>query len=223
MAFSVRVEGIRFAAGHFATFAGQCEPLHGHSYEVAAEVTGSLSDDSWVTDFRDLRRFLRDICEELDHRFILQAQSRELTIDRSKTAWKVRTPAGQGYVFPLADVASLPIDNSTAERLAEYLAGRLQEKLRTGLAATLQSVAVEVWEGPGQRARYLLEAAGKQPSGSVKGAADSLAAMSTVDNNARVVRRLARVGRVRGRQSSRATKKISPDGRDYVEPNRTRS
>jgi 6-pyruvoyl-tetrahydropterin synthase len=34
MAFSVRVEG-KFSAGHFATYGGDCEPLHGHTYEVA--------------------------------------------------------------------------------------------------------------------------------------------------------------------------------------------
>jgi 6-pyruvoyltetrahydropterin/6-carboxytetrahydropterin synthase len=154
MAFSVRVEGIRFAAAHFATYGGECEPLHGHSYEVAAEVGGALTDDSWVFDFSSLKRLLRELCAELDHRFILQVESALLEIDRDEDYWKVRTPSGAGYVFPVADVAALPIDNSTAERLAEHLCERLWESLTRDGRGRLESASVEVWEGPGQRATY---------------------------------------------------------------------
>ena len=35
----------RFVAGHMATFSGNCERLHGHNYEVAAEVEGELTSD----------------------------------------------------------------------------------------------------------------------------------------------------------------------------------
>ena len=165
MAFSVHVEGIRFAAGHFATYRGQCEPLHGHSYEVAAEVEGLLTQDSWVADFTDLKAVLRGLCDELDHRFILQAESQVLKIDRSGTAWKVRTPAGLGYVFPVQDVAALPIDNSTAERLAEYLSGRLCQSLLEAGTDNVGRVAVEVWEGPGQRARHVQDVTGNGAEG----------------------------------------------------------
>jgi 6-pyruvoyltetrahydropterin/6-carboxytetrahydropterin synthase len=154
MAFSVRVEGIRFAAAHFATQEGECEPLHGHSYEVTAEVQGGLTDDAWVVDFRLLRSLLREVCAGLDHRFILQRESPVLKIDNSGTAWEVRTPAGAGYVLPVADVAALPIDNSTAERLAEHLSAQLMRSLEERKASNIESVAVEVWEGFGQRARF---------------------------------------------------------------------
>jgi 6-pyruvoyltetrahydropterin/6-carboxytetrahydropterin synthase len=213
MAFSVCVDGIRFAAGHFATFGGQCEPLHGHSYEVAAEVTGSLAEDSWVADFRGLKRALRDICDELDHKFILQCDSRELVIERSRTAWKVRTPAGLEYAMPLSDVAALPIDNSTAERLAEYLAQSLRAQPVLE-APNVESVTVDVWEGPGQRARYVLDIDGSRTG--------SLAASKVVDNNAKVVRRMGRDRRLQARQPRVTARKTMPDGRTYVEPNRPR-
>ena len=43
MEYRVRVERgqLKFAAAHMATFAGQCEPLHGHNYAVTIEVAGS--------------------------------------------------------------------------------------------------------------------------------------------------------------------------------------
>jgi 6-pyruvoyltetrahydropterin/6-carboxytetrahydropterin synthase len=152
--YQVRVEGVQFAAAHFATFGGECEPLHGHSYGVAAEVDGSLSEESWVVDFVQLKSILRGLCHTLDHRFMLQLNSRLLKIEAREGCWKIVTPGGRQYSFPEADVAALPIDNTTAERLAEWLCGRLQEALQKRGAANVDSILVEVWEGPGQRAAY---------------------------------------------------------------------
>jgi len=152
--YSVRVEGIRFSAAHFATFAGGCEPIHGHSYEVAAEVQGSLTDDSWVFDFLELKSLLRGAADQVDHKFLLQRQSRVLEIDETLTSWKVRTPAGIGYVLPASDVVALSIDNSTAERLAEWFCAQVWQGLGERKAVNIDSVVVEVWEGPGQRASH---------------------------------------------------------------------
>lgn len=150
----VRVEGVRFSAGHFATYGGGAEPIHGHSYEVAAELEGTVTSEGWVFDFVELKAILRDICDQLDHKFILQAQSTLLQIDRSDSSWKVRTPTGTGYVLPASDVIALDIDNSTAERLAEWIGGQLWEALSERGAENLEWAEIEVWEGPGQRASY---------------------------------------------------------------------
>jgi 6-pyruvoyltetrahydropterin/6-carboxytetrahydropterin synthase len=152
-AFGVRVEGIYFDSAHFATYRRKCEPLHGHSYQVAAEVQGELTDDSWVVDFTRLKATLRGICQEIDHKLLLQLQSRLLRIEDLEGVWRVETPEGRTYSFPASDVAALPIDNTTAERIAEWFSGRVWEALeRRG--ASIQSVTVEVWEGPGQRATH---------------------------------------------------------------------
>ena len=154
--FSVRVDGIRFASAHFATFGGGCEPLHGHSYEVEAQVDGSLTEDAWVIDFRELKSLLRKASAEVDHKFILQRNSSLLQIEELDSAWRVRTPAGLEYVFPAADVAALPIENSTAERLAEWFCGRLWTSLKKRGESKVKAVVVEVWEGPGQKAAFRL-------------------------------------------------------------------
>jgi 6-pyruvoyltetrahydropterin/6-carboxytetrahydropterin synthase len=155
--YEVRVEGIRFDAAHFATYGGHCEPLHGHSYEVAAEIRGTLGDDSLVVNFIGLKAILRDLSKELDHKFMLQTESRVLSIRSTETAWKVRTPGDTGYVLPKQDVIALPIDNTTAERLAEWYGGRLLHWLEGRRASNLHSLTVEVSEGPGQRGSYRLE------------------------------------------------------------------
>lgn len=154
----VRVEGerLRFAAAHMATFAGGCEPLHGHNYEVSVELEGELGADSWVWDFGDLKRTVKSILDELDHRFILQRDSPVLSVaDRDET-WEVRFQ-DRCYVFPKAEVASLPIDNSTAERLAEWVAGRLAAALRERDERRLRQLRVGVEEMPGQSGWYTVD------------------------------------------------------------------
>lgn len=155
--YEVRVEAIRFDAAHFATYGGNCEPLHGHSYEVAAEVQGKLGDDSLVVNFIGLKAILRDLSKELDHKFMLQLESRVLEIESTERAWKVRTPGDIGYVLPKQDVVGLPIDNTTAERLAEWFGGRLWQWIEDKGASNVHTLTVEVWEGPGQRGSHTLE------------------------------------------------------------------
>jgi 6-pyruvoyltetrahydropterin/6-carboxytetrahydropterin synthase len=163
MGWKVRVEGsdLRFSAAHFTTFEGQCEPLHGHNYAVTVEVEGELTEDSWVVDFVKLREMARRVCDELDHRFLLQRQSRMLEISKGLRNWKVRfRPGGRpsrqerGWALPKADVVALPIDNLTAERLAEWFAGRLAEELRAAGATNVMAITVGIEEAPGQAAWY---------------------------------------------------------------------
>ncbi len=167
MGWKVRVEGtdLRFSAAHFTTFEGQCEPLHGHNYAVTVEVEGELTDDSWVVDFVKLRKMARRICDELDHRFLLQRESAVLEIEEGVSHWKVRfrpggRPSGQerGWALPKDEVVALPIDNSTAERLAEWFAGRLGEELRAAGATRVAAITVGVEEAPGQAAWYRQQA-----------------------------------------------------------------
>jgi len=154
MEYGVRVERVRlkFAAAHMATFGGEMEPLHGHNYAVAIEVTGDLAEDAWVIDFGVLKKLGREVCEELDHKFLLQRESTLLEIDEGASNWKVRL-GDRGFVFPKSDVLALPIDNTTAERLAEYFTARIRAALGAlGEPGTtgLRTVTVTVEEAPGQ-------------------------------------------------------------------------
>jgi len=151
MEYRVTVERnkLKFAAAHFATFEGACEPLHGHNYAVTIEVGGTLTDDSWVCDFSTLKTLGKALCDELDHKFLLQRDSRVLQIDEGMSNWKIRF-LERGFVFPKSDVIPLPIDNTTAERLAEWFIGRLSDDLRARGATNLTSITVGVEEAPGQ-------------------------------------------------------------------------
>ncbi len=153
---------LRFAAAHFVTFAGRCEPLHGHNYALAAQVEGDLSRDSWLFDFVEMRRLVAGLCGELDHAFLLPTENRRLEVERAEGHYQVAF-GDRRYVIPEADVRPLPIDNSTAERLAEWLAGRLAGELRSRGAANLSSLTVTVEEAPGQSASFTLSLAPGPP------------------------------------------------------------
>ena len=144
---------LRFAAAHFATFEDSCEPLHGHNYEVMVEVEGELTDVGWVFDFGALKAMTRELCKELDHKFLLQRDSKVLKIDEGKTNWKIRYEA-KGWVFPKEDVIALPIENSTAEQLAKWFAERIRAQLEDRGASNITSLAVGIEEMSGQAGWY---------------------------------------------------------------------
>lgn len=153
--FRVTIDGsrLRFAAAHMATFGGRCEPLHGHNYAVSVEVEGELTADGWVWDFGDLRGIASGIIEELDHRFLLQQESALLGATVRGDSYEL-CAGERSYVLPRSDVVSLPVDNTTAERLAEWIAGRLHTALRAKGATNIRRLAVGVEEMPGQSGWY---------------------------------------------------------------------
>jgi 6-pyruvoyltetrahydropterin/6-carboxytetrahydropterin synthase len=147
---------LRFAAAHFTVLGGDCEPLHGHNYAVTIDIEGSLTPASWVIDFAEARRIATAICAEVDHRFILPVRSRDLQVTETLGAFEIRH-RDKRYVIPRADVVPLPIDNSTAERLAEWFAGRMAEETSRLGATNITSVTVGVEEAPGQAGWYRME------------------------------------------------------------------
>jgi len=151
MTFRITLERntLRFAAAHFTTFAGEFEPLHGHNYDVLVEIEGDLTGDSWVLDFTETKRLVAGICKELDHRFLLPLRSSILGINEGDTEYEIAF-ADRRYVMPKSDVAALPIDNSTAERLAEWLNGRIRDALLAAGASNVKRILVGVEEAPGQ-------------------------------------------------------------------------
>ena len=147
---------LRFAAAHMATFSGDCEPLHGHNYDVMIELEGELTEDSWVWDFGAVKRAARAICEELDHHFLLQRLSKHLAIEEHPESWIVGFGTRR-YSFPKSDVYALPIENTTAECISEWFSGRLVASLKEQGVTHLRKVSVGIEEMPGQAGWYTLE------------------------------------------------------------------
>jgi 6-pyruvoyltetrahydropterin/6-carboxytetrahydropterin synthase len=160
VAWKILVErgNLGFSAAHFITFSGTCEPLHGHNYGVRVEAAGELTEDAYVLDFVVLKDIVRALCKEWDHRFLLPLHNPHLALRQTAEGdWEIRYDAQTRYLIPRASVVALPVDNATAERLAEQLARRLAATLRErGLAANLQRLTVGVAETEMQTAFFTL-------------------------------------------------------------------
>ncbi len=149
--YSVRVAGssLHFSAAHFITFAdGRVEPLHGHDYGVAAEITAPLGPHAYVVDFLAVRQALEDLIGELDHRTLLPERHPEFRVDVRAAEIEVALGARR-WILPREDCVLLPIANTTSEALAGYLAAGLLAKLGEQGGRSPSHVRVEVSESPG--------------------------------------------------------------------------
>jgi 6-pyruvoyltetrahydropterin/6-carboxytetrahydropterin synthase len=154
--YRVEVEkgNLNFSAAHFIAFGGKCERLHGHNYAVSVILDGKLTEDGYVFDFVFLKEIVREICAQLDHRFLLPSQSGQLTIEKNDREWLIKFE-NRRYVFPKEDVLALPLDSITAERLAEYFCGQILIRLRKQHEEEhISSISVGIEESPGQTAFY---------------------------------------------------------------------
>ncbi len=153
--YRVEVEkgNLRFSAAHFISFGGKCERLHGHNYAVSVVMEGNLTEDRYVFDFVELKKVIRRICDRLDHHFLLPMQNQYLDIKEVDEEWVIQFE-NRRYVLPSEDVLRLPVDNITAERLAEYICGQLLWTIQESAMVQLSSITVGVEEAPGQTAFY---------------------------------------------------------------------
>src|SRR5258707_1028998 len=130
--YQVRVtkDHLVFCSGHFISYEGdRCERLHGHNYRTTVEIEGPLDDNRYVFDFIALKRRTRAITDELDHRMLLATRNALISVEEGPESVRVRYRERE-WVFPREDCVLLPIENTTAELLARYIAGRLLDDLR---------------------------------------------------------------------------------------------
>jgi 6-pyruvoyltetrahydropterin/6-carboxytetrahydropterin synthase len=145
-----------FASAHFITFRGhQCETLHGHNYRVGFAVEGSVdSETMFVLDFSVLKQIARRLVDEIDHKVLLPKLNPKLAYREDGNRIAVDYFGEPTYLFPRTDCALLPIPNSTAEMLAQYLGTRVREELCEGGYRHLTLLEIEVEENYGQSATY---------------------------------------------------------------------
>lgn len=152
--YHVRVtkDHLVFSAGHFITFNGNvCERLHGHNWRVAVEVEGPLDENFYVVDFIALRDATQAIVNDLDHRMLLPTKHRAIIVTATDRDVEAKFE-DRRWVFPRGDCVLLPIENTTTELIARWIAERLIERLDLGQRTPATALRVEVEENFGQSA-----------------------------------------------------------------------
>jgi 6-pyruvoyltetrahydropterin/6-carboxytetrahydropterin synthase len=145
-----------FASAHFITFRGhQCETLHGHNYRVGVAVEGTVEPETlFVLDFSVLKQITRRLVDEIDHKVLLPQHNPKLAFREDNGRVAVDYFGEPTYVFPRADCAMLPIPNTTAEMLAQYLGSRVRDELLRSGYRHLALLELEVEENYGQSATW---------------------------------------------------------------------
>ena len=150
--FAVHIDKghLKFCAAHFMLFSStEREPLHGHNYLVSIHLeTSALDRCGCVIDFHQLKEMARQILEPLDHRLLLPADSPHLSIAQNEAETEIRF-GDDRWIIPSADCILLPIANSTAELLAQYLGNQLLQAISTRQANSVSRLEIVIEETPG--------------------------------------------------------------------------
>jgi 6-pyruvoyltetrahydropterin/6-carboxytetrahydropterin synthase len=152
--YKVRVtkDHLVFCSGHFISYEGdKCERLHGHNYRATVEIEGDLDENRYVFDFIALKNRTKAITDELDHRMLLATRNPLIALEEEPRSIRVRY-RDREWLFPRDDCFLLPVENTTAELLARYIAGRLVEDLQKYHQYRPAVLRVEVEENVGQSA-----------------------------------------------------------------------
>jgi 6-pyruvoyltetrahydropterin/6-carboxytetrahydropterin synthase len=151
--FSIEVakDYFNFASAHFLIFAdGRREPLHGHNYQVSVAMEGELDRAGVVLDFITFKPLVKEVCDALDHRTLIQTNSSTIQVRQGAKEIEI-VHKKQRLVLPRRDVILLPITNTSTELLAEYIAGQIKRKVRQNFPAAIRYMEVAVEEARGQR------------------------------------------------------------------------
>ncbi|MFN3411404.1 MAG: 6-carboxytetrahydropterin synthase QueD [Exilispira sp.] len=102
-----------FSSAHFLrNYKGKCENLHGHNYKIEIFVLSeNLNNDEMVIDFTELKKIVKDILQDIDHKLINEIDF-----------FKQNNPTSENIAFYLF--------NEINKRLKEGFKNLILEKVR---------------------------------------------------------------------------------------------
>ena len=147
-----------FSAGHFITLTDTvCEAVHGHNWTVSCLVSGEPDKHGMAIDFIFLRDSLTRIISQLDHCMLLPTENSLLNVTRQTTQGQdevLVTFGKRRWVFPADECRLLPLANTTAELLAEWIGNELIQALKRNDYSQTRNIRIEVDECLGQSASW---------------------------------------------------------------------
>lgn len=143
-------EYIKFSAAHFTIFsANERERLHGHNFQVRAEIDAGVDDNGMCFNYGLFKKLLTQCCDEIDEYLLLPAQSPHLKITEEGDNYRVVFNQ-ETMLFLRSDTLLLPIKNSTVEEYSYYILHRLLALQPEFKAFDIRKIIISVASGPGQ-------------------------------------------------------------------------
>ena len=119
-------------------------------------MNGQVDELGYVVSFAELKATMREICAELNGRFLLPSLCPFLTATEEEGQINLLINDGTHFSFPARDVVSLPIANITVELLSRHLCHRFVERIGAAALALrrVSRIVISVSETQGQEARF---------------------------------------------------------------------
>lgn len=136
---------------------GTREPLHGHNYRVQIKGNALELEDDMVFDFLDIKPIVREVCDSLDHKLLIPKNNPHLQIEEREKNYILTLRDESFFSIPQTDVLILPIENTSAERIAAYMAFQIRDKVLERFQFEFSELEIEVEETPGQAAVFVLK------------------------------------------------------------------
>jgi queuosine biosynthesis protein QueD len=150
-----------FAAAHTLPYhGGGCANLHGHNYGVKVTVTGEIErlgtpTHGMIIDFSSLKTIWKEIHNKIDHSTIISLNP-PMWYRRFDDAIRVAITEGQedpeiSVDSLLGKVFHMPVRDTTAECMVEWIAQEFQHSLPQGITVTRVELSetessVAIWE-----------------------------------------------------------------------------
>ncbi|MCL5874768.1 MAG: 6-carboxytetrahydropterin synthase [Candidatus Thermoplasmatota archaeon] len=139
---------IRFSSAHFIPGDWKCSRIHGHDYSISVRIVGSMDDKSYFLDFSKAKSNLKEIADFLDHGVLIPEKRKGIILEEKEENLNVKLE-GKIYSFPQEECRVIPVKDTTAECLSEYIL----DKFVKSLEQRVEEIEIEVHEGPGQYAK----------------------------------------------------------------------
>lgn len=160
---------LRFSSAHIIPKHISCGFIHGHSYFVDVEIEGERSGEfEFVTDFKDIKTSVRNICKDLDHKILIPINNKnmkfknlndssELSLDDFENKEYIEFSIdNKEYKFPKVDCVLLPLNHTSAEELSQYFVNSIAKDIKKE-KHKISAISVCVNEGIGQGALFKKE------------------------------------------------------------------
>lgn len=146
----IHQEELTFSAGHFTIFSRtEREQLHGHNYHISVAFNTEIGPEGLSFDYRHYKKMMAALCEELDGRFMLPANSPFLSLAQGDDYLYAHFNQ-QKIPFLREDIILLPISNTTLEELSHYFLQQLLKNEKDIKQHAISGITVKIYNGPGQ-------------------------------------------------------------------------
>ncbi len=137
---------------HFmADYPGKCRATHAHSsYYVDVVIGGFKASDGMVVDFNIVKRIVKDVVNEFDHKLVVNKKYVVAVKDRHVRIYYETVEGIHDYTLPISEVKILD-EEPTIENITKYIA----EEILKRMPGNVTSVGVILREGVDKGAVYI--------------------------------------------------------------------